>query len=76
MWRNWSGLETADPARTLEPGTTHEIVQAVEQARAEKKTVKMVGTGHSFTGIAIPEHTMLRPTAMTGVTNVDREAMT
>ena len=76
QWRNWSGLETAHTARTLEPGNSHEIVEAVQRARAEKKTVKMVGTGHSFTGIAAPEHTMLRPSRLTGITNVDRDAMT
>src|SRR4051812_50201127 len=36
----------------------------------------MVGTGHSFTAIAAPEHTMLRPDRMTGIVAVDRDAMT
>src|SRR5690606_3762437 len=31
---------------------------------------------HSFTDIARPEHTLLRPEAMSGVVEVDREAMT
>jgi L-gulono-1,4-lactone dehydrogenase len=75
-WRNWSGLEAARPTRTLEPGDTDAIVAAVEQARADRSTLKMVGTGHSFTGIAAPEHTMLRPTGLTGITNIDRDAMT
>ncbi len=38
--------------------------------------MKMVGTGHSFTAIAAPEHTMLTPAGMSGVVAVDREAMT
>jgi FAD-linked oxidoreductase len=36
----------------------------------------MVGSGHSFTGIAVPGDTMLRPDRLTGVIAVDREAMT
>ncbi|GGD19481.1 FAD-linked oxidoreductase [Nocardioides daphniae] len=36
----------------------------------------MVGTGHSFTSIAAPEHTMLTPQGMTGLVRVDRDAMT
>ncbi len=36
----------------------------------------MVGTGHSFTAIAAPEHTMLRPQGLSGIVSVDREAMT
>jgi FAD-linked oxidoreductase len=38
--------------------------------------VKMVGTGHSFTAVAAPEHTILRPHGMAGIVAVDREAMT
>jgi FAD-linked oxidoreductase len=38
--------------------------------------VKMVGTGHSFTAISAPEHTMLRPTRLGGILAVDRDAMT
>ena len=56
--------------------STAAIVAAVERARAERTTVKMVGTGHSFTAISAPEHTMLRPDGMAGIVGVDRDAMT
>ena len=36
----------------------------------------MVGTGHSFTAIAAPEATMLRPEGLTGIVAVDRDALT
>ncbi|GAB2447120.1 D-arabinono-1,4-lactone oxidase [Nocardioides hungaricus] len=75
-WRNWSGLESARPARVEEPADPAAIVAAVERARAEGSTVKMVGTGHSFTAISAPEHTMLRPTHLGGILSVDRDAMT
>ncbi|NYD41603.1 D-arabinono-1,4-lactone oxidase [Nocardioides panaciterrulae] len=75
-WRNWSGLETAAPTRVAEPTGTDDVVAAVEQAREARSTVKMVGTGHSFTAIAAPEGTMLRPAGLTGITAVDRDAMT
>jgi L-gulono-1,4-lactone dehydrogenase len=75
QWRNWSGLETATPVRVEEPVDTAAIVAAVERARSERSTVKMVGTGHSFTSIAAPEHTMLDPHALSGIVAVDREAM-
>jgi L-gulono-1,4-lactone dehydrogenase len=75
-WRNWSGLESVRPERVEEPTDTAAIVAAVERARAERSTVKMVGTGHSFTAISAPEHTMLRPTNLGGILAVDRDAMT
>jgi FAD-linked oxidoreductase len=75
-WRNWSGLESARPTRVEQPADTAAVVAAVERARAERSTVKMVGTGHSFTAISAPEATMLTPGGMRGILAVDREAMT
>ncbi len=75
-WRNWSGLEAARPSRVEEPADTAAIVAAVQRARSEGSTVKMVGTGHSFTAISAPEDTMLRPTHLGGILAVDRDAMT
>jgi len=76
QWRNWSGLETATPVRVEVPGSTEDVVEAIGKARADGSTVKMVGTGHSFTAISAPEGTMLRPQRMSGIVAVDRDAMT
>jgi FAD-linked oxidoreductase len=75
-WHNWSGLESARPERVDDPAGTADVVAAVERARRDRSTVKMVGTGHSFTGIAAPEGALLRPGRMSGVVAVDRDAMT
>jgi FAD-linked oxidoreductase len=75
-WRNWSGLESARPVQVVHPSDTEGIVEAVGKARADGTTVKMVGTGHSFTPIAAPEHTLLTPGRLSGIVAVDRDAMT
>lgn len=75
-WRNWSGLAQVSCARSEEPRDAAAVVAAVQRARAERTTVKVVGSGHSFTPIAAPEHTLLTPGGMTGLVRVDREAMT
>jgi L-gulono-1,4-lactone dehydrogenase len=75
-WRNWSGLVTAVPREVYAPRSTEDVVTAVRAARAAGTTVKMVGTGHSFTAIAAPEDTLLLPHGLTGIVAVDREAMT
>jgi len=76
VWRNWSGLEEAVPRHVETPGSVESVVEAVRRAREGGTTVKMTGTGHSFTAIAAPEHTLLRPEAMSGILAVDRDAMT
>ena len=73
--RNWSGLETARPSRVEQPADVA-VVAAVERARAERTTVKMAGTGHSFTAIAAPEAVLLTPQRLSGIVAVDRDAMT
>ncbi|MFS3129607.1 D-arabinono-1,4-lactone oxidase [Nocardioides sp. Bht2] len=75
-WSNWSGLESATPTEVVVPDSTEAIVRAVQRATAERTTVKMVGTGHSFTSISAPEGVMLKPDRQVGILAVDRAAMT
>ena len=75
-WRNWCGLESARPQAVYAPRTVDDVVTAVKVAREAGTTVKMAGTGHSFTGIAVPEHTQLLPYELTGIVAVDPGAMT
>jgi FAD-linked oxidoreductase len=75
-WTNWSCLETARPTREVTPADADEVAAEVRRALEAGGTVKMVGTGHSFTAIAAPEGTLLNPQALTGIVRVDREALT
>ena len=75
-WRNWSGLVEATADRVVTPSSVDAVVDVVRQARDSGTTVKMTGTGHSFTAIAAPEHTLLLPGGMSGILAVDRDAMT
>ena len=75
-WTNWSGLASAHPAQVITPQDAGELADAVVAARGQHLTVKMPGTGHSFTGIACAEGLLLRPDGLTGIVSVDRDAMT
>ena len=75
-WTNWAGSATAHPTRESSPHGVDEVVEAVRSARDHHLTVKMPGTGHSFTGIALTDGVLLRPGAMRGIVAVDRDAMT
>ena len=67
-WTNWSGLESADPVEERRPHDADDVVPAVRDARESGHRVKMHGTGHSFTGIAVTEGLMLHPDSLRGVT--------
>ena len=58
------------------PVDVDDVVAAVTDAAARGAHVKMPGSGHSFTDVALTDGTLLRPTALTGVVGVDRGAMT
>jgi FAD-linked oxidoreductase len=75
-WTNWSGLETAQPTHEATPADVGDVVAEVRRALDTRSTVKMVGTGHSFTAISAPQGTMLRPDHLTGIVAVDRDALT
>lgn len=48
LWRNWSGVEHAYPATRLAPSSEDAVVEALKTAVAP---VRVVGAGHSFTGL-------------------------
>lgn len=74
-WQNWAGLASASPARVTTPVTVEEVADEVREAATSGSTIKMPGTGHSFTDIAVTEGVLLDPTALRGITRVDRNRM-
>ena len=51
-WQNWAGNQTAAPRRELTPRSAAEVAAAVTGAARDGLTVRMTGTGHSFTPAA------------------------
>jgi L-gulono-1,4-lactone dehydrogenase len=74
VWRNWAGNETARPARVATPRSAQEVADQVRRAGADGLTVRMAGTGHSFTPAAATDGVLLRPGGLTGIRSVDPEA--
>ncbi len=70
-WRNWAGNESARPRRVATPRSADEVAEEVRRAGEDGLTVRMVGTGHSFTPAAATSGVMLRPDGLTGVRSVD-----
>ncbi|HEY7014995.1 MAG TPA: D-arabinono-1,4-lactone oxidase [Streptosporangiaceae bacterium] len=73
-WRNWAGNETARPRRVATPRSADEVAEEVRRAGEDGLTVRMVGTGHSFTPVAATSGVMLRPGGLTGLRSVDAAA--
>ncbi|MCX8557726.1 FAD-binding protein [Mycolicibacterium mucogenicum] len=72
-WTNWGRCETAHPTEVLRPTTVQAVCDAVIRATATGRLIKVVGSGHSFTGIAVAPDIQLDLGALAGVLDVDRE---
>jgi FAD/FMN-containing dehydrogenase len=73
-WRNWAGNQSARPRRMASPRSAEEVAGEVRKAAADGLTVRMVGTGHSFTPAAVTDGVLLRPGALARVRSVDTAA--
>lgn len=72
-WRNWSGIQRCAPSHIERPSTESELSDVVREAHAAGERVKVAGSGHSFTGIALTDGRMIDMSRYGAVLSVDRE---
>ncbi|WP_344774298.1 D-arabinono-1,4-lactone oxidase [Gryllotalpicola kribbensis] len=70
-WRNWSRTESVHPVRIETPDSPEAVQRAVQAAARQGLTIKAIGAGHSFTGIAVAEGVQLLLDRLSGVVAVD-----
>jgi L-gulonolactone oxidase len=59
-WRNWARNQQCAPSAIEHPETEADLVRIVQDAAAAGERVKVVGAGHSFTGIALTEGRLIQ----------------
>ncbi|GAB3347738.1 D-arabinono-1,4-lactone oxidase [Micromonospora halotolerans] len=68
-WSNWAGNQRSTAALTVRPRTVEEVAEAVRHAADTGRTIRAVGSGHSFTGTAVADgHRLDLADLATGVT--------
>jgi FAD-linked oxidoreductase len=75
-WKNWAGNQQCTPERIERPATERGLVRIVKQAAAAGQRVKVVGSGHSFTGIALTDGRLIKLDDYGRVLSIDREKQT
>ncbi|MFY1705564.1 D-arabinono-1,4-lactone oxidase [Micromonospora sp. WMMA1923] len=60
LWTNWAGNQRTT-AEVIRPGTVAETVAAVRAAAAQGRRIRPVGSGHSFTALAVTDGYHLQP---------------
>ncbi len=59
-WTNWAGNQRCAPASVEHPVTEAELAAIVLDAATAGERVKVVGAGHSFTGIALTDGRLIQ----------------
>lgn len=66
-WKNHLGNQRIDPLRTYAPRSIGEVQEIVRTARRRGVSVRAVGSGHSWSDVALTEGFLLKPGGMTRV---------
>jgi L-gulono-1,4-lactone dehydrogenase len=72
-WQNWARNQRCSPAAREQPRSVLEVVEAVWRAAAAGQTVKVAGSGHSFTDAACTDGRLLSVDRLDRVVDVDRD---
>lgn len=70
-WMNWSGIERSTPQQIAFPDSVESLAQTITNARGR---IRPVGSGHSFTGLATTEDTLLMLNGLSGMISHDEAA--
>jgi L-gulono-1,4-lactone dehydrogenase len=73
-WSNWAGDERCSPAAVELPGSIEELAGAIVRAGDRDRRVRVVGSGHSFSDIALTDGVQVRLDRFAGVLDVDRSS--
>jgi FAD/FMN-containing dehydrogenase len=60
-WRNHTGNQSVEPLRIYRPATLDDLREIVLTAEADGATVRAVGSGHSWSDVALTTGYLLRP---------------
>ncbi len=73
VWTNWAGQQRCAPARIERPTSEAELVAAVKRAVADGLTVKVPGSGHSFTDAACTDGVLIDIAGLNSVLAADSD---
>jgi FAD-linked oxidoreductase len=72
-WQNWAGTASAEPSAWHWPRTVEAIAEAVKDAASAGRTVRALGSGHSFTPAAATSGAALDLSGWAGVISADAQ---
>lgn len=75
-WQNWGGNQQAASVDVLTPGSVDEVAALVKDASGSGRRVKVVGSGHSFTAIAVADDLRMHLNRLPSSISIDGHQVT
>src|SRR5690348_12660454 len=70
MWRNWAGNVACGPRAMEMPRSESDVVALVERAGRDGESLRVAGSGHSFTPLCATDGTLLSLDGLQGLEGV------
>ena len=70
-WRNHLGNQSIDPLRIYSPGSIDEVVQIVRAAEDAGVTARAVGSGHSWSDVALTDGFLMKTDGLARVPSAE-----
>jgi hypothetical protein len=74
-WRNHTGNQGIDPLRIVRPTTLEEVIELVQEAERAGCTVRAVGSGHSWSDVALTRGFLILPTGLAQPLDLEEELL-
>lgn len=74
-WENFAKTEKVFPQFMAAPGNAQELVGYVKQASDQHKTIRMTGSGHAHSDVAVSEEFLLTPKRLSAPLVLDRSRL-
>lgn len=75
FWENYSKTEKVYPLALATPASAAELVELVAQASSEGRRIRMTGSGHSHSDVAVTSDYLLTPTNLDQPLVLDRQRL-
>jgi len=74
-WTNAVYTAGVDPTIIRQPSTIHDLIKIVKEAESQNISVKMVGSGHSFSDVAMCDHILLKPQSLNNPIPINKDIL-
>lgn len=71
LWSNWSGFVKSVPVKVVYPVSIADVIEVVKECRTTRKTLRVVGAGHSFTPLVSTNDVVMSLDELSGLIEVN-----